>query len=64
MAHPSDLRRVFGERLQQAVSLARFTSSRTGGAADCLIQVRMADELRQTAVQLWALNEPFRVLGG
>jgi UDP-N-acetylmuramate dehydrogenase len=44
--------------------LARFTSSRTGGAADCLIQVRTAQDLRQAAVRLWEMDEPFRVLGG
>jgi UDP-N-acetylmuramate dehydrogenase len=64
MPRPSELRRVFGGRLQEGVSLARFTSSRTGGAADFLIQVRDADELRRTAVQLWAMDEAFRVLGG
>jgi UDP-N-acetylmuramate dehydrogenase len=64
MPRPSDLRRTFGERLQEGVSLARFTSSRTGGSADFLIQVRTAAELSQTAVGLWAMNEPFRVLGG
>jgi UDP-N-acetylmuramate dehydrogenase len=64
MPRLSDLRRAFGERLQEGVSLARFTSSRTGGAADFLIQVRQADELRETAVRLWAMDERFRVLGG
>jgi len=64
MPRPSDLRRVFGERLQQGVALARFTSSRTGGAADWLIQVRTAQDLRQAAVRLWEMGERFRVLGG
>jgi UDP-N-acetylmuramate dehydrogenase len=64
MTRLSDLRRAFGERLQEGVSLARFTSSRTGGAADFLIQVRQAGELRETAVRLWAMDERFRVLGG
>lgn len=64
MPRPADLQHVFGERLQQGVSLARFTSSRTGGPADYLIQVRSAAELRRTAVQLWSMAEPFRILGG
>ena len=64
MPRPSDLRRLFGERLQEGVSLARFTSSRTGGKADFLIDVRSADELRETASGLWGLGETFRVLGG
>src|SRR3990172_8331814 len=64
MTRPFGLRRVFGERLQERISLARFTSSRTGGTADWLIQVRSADELRRTAVRLWEIGERFRVLGG
>src|SRR3990170_1735021 len=64
MPRPFGLRRVFGERLQEGISLARFTSSRTGGTADWLIQVRSADELRRTAVRLWEMGERFRVLGG
>ena len=64
MPRPSDLRRVFGERLQQGVALARFTSSRTGGAADWMIQVRTAQDLRQAAVRLWEIDARFRVLGG
>src|SRR3989304_3071642 len=64
MPRPADLRRLVGERLQQGVALARFTSSRTGGAADWLIQVRTAQDLRQAAVRLWEIGERFRVLGG
>jgi len=64
MTRPFGLRRVFGERLQEGISLARFTSSRTGGTADWLIQVRSAAELRRTAVRLWEMGERFRVLGG
>jgi UDP-N-acetylmuramate dehydrogenase len=64
MTRPSELRREFGERLQEGVSLARFTSSRTGGQAEWLLQVRTAQDLRSAAVRLWKMNEPFRVLGG
>ena len=64
MPRPDELRNAFRERLQEGVSLARFTSSRTGGSAEFLIQARNAAELRQAAVRLWAMNEPFRVLGG
>jgi UDP-N-acetylmuramate dehydrogenase len=58
------LRRAFGERIQEGISLARYTSSRTGGPADFLIQVRSAEDLRRTAVLLWRMQERFRVLGG
>jgi UDP-N-acetylmuramate dehydrogenase len=64
MARPAELRRAFGERIQEGISLARYTSSRTGGPADFLIQVQSAEELRRTAVLLWRQQERFRVLGG
>jgi len=64
MPSAADLRREFGERLQEGVSLARFTSSRVGGPADFLIEVRGVEALRSTAVRLWAMGAAFRVLGG
>jgi len=64
MGRRDELRGAFGERVLEGISLARFTSSRTGGPADFLIQARTVDELRQTAVRLWAMGESFRVLGG
>lgn len=64
MPSAAELRRLFGERLHEGVSLARYTSSRTGGAADFLLQVHSADELRRTAVELWSAGAPFRILGG
>lgn len=44
--------------------MARLTSSRIGGAAEALIEVRSATELREAAVGLWGLRIPFRMLGG
>jgi UDP-N-acetylmuramate dehydrogenase len=64
MQRPEELRRAFGEHLEEGVSLARFTSSRTGGPADFLIRVRSADQLRRSAAGLWGFGERFRVLGG
>ncbi|HSR48954.1 MAG TPA: UDP-N-acetylmuramate dehydrogenase [Anaerolineales bacterium] len=64
MTPTAELRRLFGDRLQEAVSLARLTSSRIGGTAEALIEVRDAGELRQAAVGLWGLRIPFRMLGG
>jgi UDP-N-acetylmuramate dehydrogenase len=60
----AELRRLFGDRLQQDVSLARFTSSRTGGPADVFFEARTTDDLRAAAVSLWAAHSPFRILGG
>ncbi len=64
MTSAADLERLFGARLRTGVSLARYTSSRIGGAADFLIEVQSAEELRQTAVLLWGAEAGFRVLGG
>ncbi len=64
MSRSSELRRLFGNRLQEGVSLARYTSSRTGGTADFLIEVRSAGELQEAGIGLWKLAEVFRVLGG
>ncbi len=58
------LRAEFGERMQENVSLAAFTSARIGGPADVLVTVRSADELAETALKLWALEQPFIILGG
>jgi UDP-N-acetylmuramate dehydrogenase len=64
MPRASELQRIFGDRLQQEVSLARFTSSRTGGVADFLIEIHSAGELQETAIALWKIGAAFRVLGG
>lgn len=64
MTSIAELRRRFEDRLQEAAPLARLTSSRTGGMADALVEVRSADDLRRTAVDLWDLGIAFRILGG
>jgi len=58
------LRAVFGERLQENVSLAPYTSARIGGPADALISVTSADELAETVSRLWKLDIPYALLGG
>ena len=59
-----DLRAAFGERLQENVSLAAYTSARIGGPADALIVVKSADELAEAVSRLWEMNSPFTILGG
>ncbi len=59
-----DLRAAFGERLQENVSLARYTAARIGGPADALLAVHSADELAEAAGKLWELGAPFVILGG
>jgi UDP-N-acetylmuramate dehydrogenase len=58
------LRAAFGDRLQENVSLAPYTSARIGGPADALLSVASADELAGTVSRLWELGIPFIVLGG
>ncbi len=58
------LRAAFGDRLQENVPLAPYTSARIGGPADALITVTSADELAESVSRLWELGVPFMMLGG
>jgi len=58
------LRAAFGERLQENVSLAPYTSARIGGQAEALLTVTSADELAKTMSRLWELDVPCKILGG
>ena len=55
---------LFGDRLKRDVSLARYTASRVGGAAEMLLMVNSADDLAETVNTLWAHDLPFTILGG
>jgi UDP-N-acetylmuramate dehydrogenase len=58
------LKAAFGDRLQQRVPLAPFTSARAGGMADALVRADSAGELADFAQRLWGLGVRFIVLGG
>ena len=58
------LRAAFGDRLQENVSLAPYTSARIGGPADALVTVTSADELSETISRLWELDVHYIILGG
>lgn len=60
----TDLRELFGEQVQEHVSLAPYTSARIGGPADALLTVRSADELAQAVQTCWENNLSFTLLGG
>ena len=60
----SELQEAFGERLQENVSLAPYTSARIGGPADALVTVSSADELADTVLRLWQIDVPWVILGG
>lgn len=59
----SDLQILFGNRLQENVQIANYTSARVGGVADALLMVRSADELAEAAKLLWERSIPFFLLG-
>lgn len=59
-----NLRAAFGDKLQEHVSLAAYTSARIGGEADGLIIVHSADELAETVSKLWEMDIPYLILGG
>ena len=58
------LRAAFGDRLQENVPLAPYTSARIGGPVDALISATSADELAETVSRLWELDVPYKMLGG
>ncbi len=57
------LRAAFGQRLQENVVMANYTTARLGGVADGLLVVNTPDELADAAARLWALDVPFYMLG-
>ncbi len=56
-------RELFGDSLQENVSLANYTAARVGGPADVLLIVHSAAELEDAVVRLWANQVPFLILG-
>jgi len=60
----SSLGNLFGERLQENIPLAPYTSARIGGPADALLTVRSADELAEAVTRLWEMDVPYVILGG
>ncbi len=58
------LRAAFGDRLQENISLAAYTSARIGGIADALIIANSADELAEIISALWEMDAPYLLLGG
>ncbi|MEJ5202798.1 MAG: UDP-N-acetylmuramate dehydrogenase, partial [Anaerolineales bacterium] len=59
----SKLRAIFGERLQENVRLANYTTARVGGVADGLLVANSSAELVEIGRSLWELSVPFRILG-
>ena len=62
-ANIQTLRDVFGTRLQENVSMKRYTAARIGGAADVMITVETSAELVEVTKICWERNIPFTILG-
>lgn len=55
---------VFGDRLRTSVPMDRFTSSRIGGQAEFLLEVRDSEELKQAVTVCWQARLPLHIIGG
>lgn len=53
----------FGDRMQENVRMANYTTTRVGGPIVGLISAYTLDEMRSTVLSLWELEVPFRILG-
>jgi len=62
-AQLSLVRSAFDTRLEENVSLKRYTAARIGGNADAMLTVESADELAQAVKICWENNIPFFILG-
>ena len=58
------LRQMFGDAVQEHVTLAPYTSARIGGPADVLLTVKSADELANAMELIWQHGFPYYILGG
>ena len=58
------LRSEFGQRLQENVALANYTTARVGGKAGALVIIRSAGELAAAVEFLWSHSIEFTIFGG
>jgi UDP-N-acetylmuramate dehydrogenase len=64
-ARPLDVLYIkFGDRVQENVVLAPYTSARIGGLADILVTANSADELAEIMMVIWRQGLPYIILGG
>lgn len=65
--HPATLtllRDRFGDKVQENIPLAPYTSARIGGLADIVIAANSSDELAQIMSTLWEQELDYSILGG
>ena len=58
------MRELFGNQVQENVSLAPNTSARIGGLADVLVTVRNGEELARAVQACWDAELPMTLIGG
>ncbi|MRR52413.1 MAG: FAD-binding protein, partial [Rhodocyclaceae bacterium] len=61
--HLSELRSLFGDRLQENVSMANYTTARVGGNAEAMLIAHTSQDLELAALKLWEHGVPFYLLG-
>ncbi len=59
----NEVKKIFGEKVQENVRLSNYTTIRAGGPALGLISVHSEAELQNAAQSLWKLAMPFKVIG-
>jgi UDP-N-acetylmuramate dehydrogenase len=57
------LRKIFGDRLQENVVLANYTTAHVGGPADGLLVATSSNELEEIFTTLWGMQCPVYLLG-
>jgi UDP-N-acetylmuramate dehydrogenase len=58
-----ELRQIFGDKLQENVRMANYTTIRVGGPAVGLLVVYTETEMAEAATTLWEHHIPFKVIG-
>ena len=58
-----ELRKAFGHKLQEDISMSNYTTARVGGPARAMVSINDLDELVLAAQTLWNMGVPFSVLG-
>ncbi len=59
----SALRSAFGDRLQENVVMANYTTAHVGGPVDAMLILHTAAELENAALRLWEMNLSFYLIG-
>ena len=59
----NDLRTAFGDRLQENVVMANYTTAHVGGPADAMLILHTATEIENAVLRLWEMGVPFQLLG-